>query len=86
MTTATFLNLDYNLFDQHMADARFLNLKLVSWRVEDNKWLNLELKGDDMMLKTFDNWLYEARNWTEQALEDAKIMREAEYYLGGELA
>ena len=81
MNKATFLNLDYKFFDQYMADAKFLNLKLVSWRVEDNKWLNLELKGDSLMLKTFDNWLHEPRNWTETALEDAKIMREAEYYM-----
>ena len=80
--TATFANLDFNLFDQYMADAKFLGLKLVSFRGEDSRYLDLTLRGNYEMIKTFTNWINNASNWTEEALEDAAIMAAAEYYAG----
>ena len=67
--TATFANLDFNLFDQYMTDARFLGLKLVSFRSEDEKYLNLVLQGNYEMIKTFTNWINNPSNWTKEALE-----------------
>lgn len=71
--TATFANLDYVNFDQHMEDARFLNLQMQSFRVEDNKYLTLVLKGNYEMIKTFTGWVNNADNWTPEALESARI-------------
>ena len=80
--TATFANLDVKLFDQYMEDARFLGLRLVSFRGEDSRYLDLTLRGNYEMIKTFTNWINNASNWTAEALEDAAIMAAAEYYAG----
>ena len=68
-STKTFQTLDYKLFNQYMQDAKFLNLKLVSFRVKSEKELDLTLSGNSEMLKTFDGWLNHAANWTKEALE-----------------
>lgn len=44
--TATFQNLDYDKFDMHMAQAKALGLTMESFRVENQMYLNLTLRGD----------------------------------------
>ena len=66
--TATFANLDYNDFDQLMEDKSFLRLTLVSFKVVDDKYLTLVLRGDYEMIKTFTNWVNNPKNWTKEAL------------------
>lgn len=68
VVTATFSNLDYTNFDQHMEDAAFLNLSMVSFRVEDDKLLDLVLRGNYEMIKTFTSWVNNPANWTKEAL------------------
>jgi hypothetical protein len=62
-TTATFANLDYVNFDQHMEDAKFLGLKMVSFRVENDLLLNLVLSGNLPMLKSMANFINCKANW-----------------------
>lgn len=73
--TATFANLDYKNFDQHMEDARFLNLIMKSFKVVDNKDLTLELRGNYEMIKSFTTWLNNPDNWTEESLKAARASR-----------
>lgn len=80
--TATFSNLDFKHFDQYKEDAVFLGLSMISFRVEDFKYVTFELKGNYEMIKAFTSWIDNADNWTDEALEDAKIMKMAEYYTG----
>ena len=61
--TATFQNLDYANFDQLMQDADFLRLEMVSFRVEDETYLTLVLKGNYEMIKTFTSWVNNPKNW-----------------------
>ena len=68
-STKTFQTLDYKLFDQYMQDAKFLNLKLVTFRVKNEKELDLTLSGNSEMLKTFTSWINNRSNWTKEALE-----------------
>ena len=68
IVTKTFANLDYSLFLQYTDDARFLNLRMVSFRVADEKNLTLELSGNSDMIKTFTNWIGNPSNWAQQAL------------------
>ena len=70
--TATFANLDYAFFDQYKEDAVFLNLSMVSWRVEDFKYVTFELRGNYEMIKTFTGWINNPSNWTAEALSAAK--------------
>lgn len=79
MNTVTFF-LESKHFYQYLEDAKFLGLKIVSTS-QMGESLTLVLSGSNEMLKTFRNWLDNAKNWTDEALEDAKIMAEAEYYL-----
>lgn len=74
--TATFSNLDYANFDQHMADRNFLGLSLVSFKVTDEKYVTLVLKGNYEMIKTFTNWVNNPRNWTKEALDAFKSTSE----------
>lgn len=67
--TATFSNLDYANFAQHMADKNFLGLTLVSFKVTDEKYVDMVLKGNYEMIKTFTNWVNNPKNWTKEALE-----------------
>ena len=67
--TATFQNLDYDKFEQLMADAKFLNLSLQSFRVEDEMYLNLVLKGNYTMIQTMSSWIQNPVNWLEKALQ-----------------
>jgi hypothetical protein len=78
--TATFSNLDFKNFDQYKEDAVFLGLSMIRFRVEDFKLVTFDLKGDYEMIKTFTGWINNPQNWTDEALEDSKIMAEAEYY------
>ena len=80
--TATFENLDFAFFEQYKEDAKFLNLKMLRFRVEDFKTVTFDLQGDYLMIKSFTNWINNPDNWTEEALEDIRIMKEAEYYQG----
>jgi hypothetical protein len=66
--TATFANLDYNDFDQLMEDRNFLRLSLVSFKVVNDKYLTLVLKGNYDMIRTFTNWVNNPKNWTKEAL------------------
>ena len=66
--TATFSNLDYVNFDQYMLDKTFLGLSLVSFKVTDEKYVDIVLKGNYEMIKTFTNWVNNPRNWTKEAL------------------
>ena len=43
--TATFQNLDYDKFALHMEQARSLGLTMQSFRVEDDLYLDLTLRG-----------------------------------------
>ena len=54
--TRLFTGLDYKNFDQHIEDMKFLNLTMVSFRVEDEKLLELTLQGKSEMLKAFSGW------------------------------
>jgi hypothetical protein len=80
--TATFENLDFAFFDQYKEDATFLGLKMLRFRVEDFKYVTFDLRGDYEMIKAFTNWVENPGNWTEEALEDVRIMREAEFFMG----
>jgi hypothetical protein len=63
IATKTFSNLDYNNFEKHMEDRAFLKLQLVSFRVEDNKSLELVLSGHTDMLTTMTNFINCKANW-----------------------
>ena len=80
--TATFSNLDFKNFDQYKEDAVFLGLSMIRFRVEDFKLVTFDLKGNYEMIKTFTAWVNNPQNWTDEALEDSKIMAEAEFYTG----
>ena len=80
--TATFSNLDFKNFDQYKEDAAFLGLSMIRFRVEDFKLVTFELKGNYEMIKTFTTWINNPQNWTDEALEDNKIMQMAEFYQG----
>ena len=80
--TATFENFDFQFFDQYKEDAVFLGLRMLRFRVEDFKLVTFELKGNYEMIKTFTGWINNPQNWTDEALEDAKIMELAEFYQG----
>ena len=80
--TATFENLDFAFFEQYKEDAKCLNLKMRRFRVEDFKTVTFDLQGNYEMIKSFTNWINNPDNWTEEALEDIRIMKEAEYYQG----
>jgi len=80
--TATFSNLDYKNFDQYKEDAAFLGLSMIRFRAEDFKLVTFDLKGNYEMIKTFTGWINNPQNWTDKALEDFKIMKEAEFYTG----
>ena len=66
VVTATFANLDYEFFDQYKEDADFLNLSMVSWKVEDFKYVTFALRGDYEMIKTFTGWVNNADNWNKE--------------------
>jgi hypothetical protein len=80
--TATFSNLDFKNFDQYKEDAAFLGLSMIRFRVEDFKLVTFDLKGNYEMIKTFTTWINNPQNWTDEALEDNKIMEMAEFYQG----
>ena len=80
--TATFSNLDFKHFDQYKEDAAFLGLSMIRFRVEDFKTVTFDLKGNYEMIKTFTTWINNPQNWTDEALEDNKIMEMAEFYQG----
>ena len=82
IVSATFSNLEFKHFEQHKEDAAFLGLSMTWFRVEDFKLLTFELKGNYEMIKTFTGWVNTPSNWTDEALEDARIMKEAEFYTG----
>ena len=78
--TATFENLDFQFFDQYKEDAVFLGLRMLRFRVEDFKTVTFDLRGNYEMIKTFTNWVNNPNNWTVEALEDSRIMKEAEFH------
>jgi len=78
--TATFSNLDFKHFDQYKEDCAFLGLSMIRFSVEDFKLVTFDLKGNYEMIKTFTSWINNPQNWTDEALEDSKIMAEAEFY------
>ena len=78
--TATFANLDFAFFDQYKEDAKFLGLNMIRFRVEDFKYVTFDLCGNFEMIKTFTTWVENPDNWTEEALEDNRIMKEAEFH------
>jgi hypothetical protein len=61
--TRLFTGLDYKNFDQHIEDMKFLNLTMVSFKVDDTE-LELTLQGNPEMLKTFYGWIKNAVNWS----------------------
>ena len=73
--TATFANLDYVNLDLYMDDAKFLNLKLVSWKVVDDRYLDITLQGNYEMIKSYTNFINYEPNWTPAAIEAARLQR-----------
>jgi len=55
--TATFENFDFEHFETFIADARSLDLEMISWRVEDFKLVTFKLQGHINDIRVFTNWI-----------------------------
>lgn len=57
IVTATFENLDFELFEIYKVDALSLDLEMISWRVEDFKLVTFQLRGHINDIRVFTNWI-----------------------------